>query len=307
MLVSRELKQIQPDLVHAWGTEFGSAAIAARLDYPALVTMQGILTWYGSVFPMNLHSKLARLAEPPSLRKAHVVTCESSFGMQYLGERYPHLQLLQVEHAPNPVFSRVLRKPQTAPVRIICVGTFLFWKGADVVVDAVARLGEAVDFELIWIGARNDELEQELRARTPEALWKRIAFKHDLSPAEIAEELSTATLFLHAARADNSPNAVKEAVVAGVPVVATRTGGIPDYVFPGRNGLLFASGDPEDCAVRLREAMEHPLLGKGKVEEETLLRVREYLSAETMARKFRDAYDVALRTDPRAREMQRGA
>lgn len=305
--VSRELKQIQPDLVHAWGSEFGGAAIASRLNWPALVTMQGILTWYGSVFPLNLHTKLARLAEPPSLRKAHVVTCESSFGMNYLAERYPHLKLLQVEHAPHPSFSQVVRRPQNDPLRIVCVGTFLFWKGADVVIQALARLETNKPFELFWIGAKDAALEADLRSKTPEALWKRITFKHNLSPAEIAAELSQATLFLHAARADNSPNSVKEAVVAGVPVIATNTGGIPDYVIPGKNGFLFASGNVDDCASKLQDAIAHPTFNKGLVDPATLSEMRAYLSASTMATKFKEAYSAVLKDDPRSTHSLRAS
>ena len=300
VLVSRELKQLQPDVVHAWGTEFGSAAVAGRLSYPALVTMQGILTWYGSVFPLNNHLKLSRLLEPPSLKKADVVTCESSFGMNYLRERYPHLKLLQVEHAPSPLFSEIKRKPQLRPVRILCVGSFLFWKGADIVLKALGPLLEKVDFEVVWIGARNAELEQELRGQTSERLWKRIEFRHDISPAEIAEELSKTTFFLHAARADNSPNAVKEAVVAGVPVVASHTGGIPDYVHPEKNGLLFESGNADDCLSKIELALAHPLFGRGLVEETTLEKLREYLSARTMAGKMKDGYRMTLASDRRS-------
>ena len=299
IVVARELKKIQPDLVHAWGTEFAGAAIAGRLNYPALVTMQGILTWYGSVFPLNRHMKLSRWLEPPSLRKARVVSCESSFGMKYLAEHYPHLKLLQIEHAPSPLFSTVQRVPQTAPFRILCVGSFLFWKGADVVLKALDSLRD-LNFELLWIGSRNPQLEQELRAATSAELWSRVQFKHDVPPAEIAAELSRATIFLHAARADNSPNSVKEAVVAAVPVVATRTGGIQDYVIPGENGFLFESGNASDCAAKIRQALTDPNFSRGLVQRETLERMRDYLSAETMARKFFDAYHVVLRDDHRS-------
>ncbi|MGZ8940686.1 MAG: glycosyltransferase family 4 protein, partial [Limisphaerales bacterium] len=301
--VARVLKEIWPDLVHAWGTEFGAAAIAGRLGYPALVTMQGILTWYGRVFPLNSHAKLARAIEPSSLRKAHVVTCESSFGMRYLMEQYPHLKLLQVEHAPDPIFSEVVRRPQLEPLRILCVGSFGYWKGAYVVMQALDLLVDTVDFELIWVGAANAELETELRKKTGEALWKRVTFKNELRAPEVAEELSKATIFLHAALADNSPNAVKEAVVAGVPVVATNTGGIPDYVFPEQNGYLFESGNVIDCRQKLKQVLAHPLFSRGQVEEKALLKVRDYLSARMMAEKFREGYAAALLFDPRARKM----
>jgi glycosyltransferase involved in cell wall biosynthesis len=300
-LTSRVLKRIRPDLLHAWGTEFGSAAVASRLSYPALVTMQGILTWLDTAFPLNRHMKISRMVEPMSLKKAHIATCESSFGLRYLQDRYPRLKLLQIEHAPNPIFSQVVRQPQLNPIRILCIGLFSFSKGADVVLNALAPLGKEIDFELLWIGARNPPLEEEVRSKTGDAIWKRMTFRHDLLPVEIAQELARATFLLHAARADNSPNAVKEAVVAGVPVIATNTGGIPDYVFPGLNGFLFESGNVDDCRAKIREALTHPLFKEGRVDSGSLDKVRDYLSAKTMAAKFRAAYAETLRSDPRAR------
>ena len=292
-LIAKTLRQIRPDVVHAWGTEFAGAAIAGRLHYPTLVTMQGILTWYGSVFPLNRHQKLSRFLEPASLRRAKIATCESSFGMEYLRERYPHLKLLQIEHAPSPIFSAIQRRPQIQPARILCVGSFLEWKGADVVMKALNGLVSKFPFQLLWIGSKNRALEETLRAQTSSELWSRISFKHDIPPAEIARELGTATLFVHAARADNSPNSVKEAAVAGVPVVATNTGGIPDYIFPGKNGYLFKSGDAEDCRNQIGKALTHHDFSRGEVAAETLGKVRKYLSATTMAEKFYDGYKIA--------------
>jgi glycosyltransferase involved in cell wall biosynthesis len=291
-LIARKLRKIRPDLVHAWGTEFAGAAVAGRLNYPALVTMQGILTWYGSVFPLNRHQRISRFLEPGSLRRARVATVESSFGMRYLGEHYPRLKLLQVEHAPSSLFSEVVRAPQSSPPRLVCVGSFLEWKGADIVLKALDGISEP--FELLWIGSKNEALEGTLRGQTRPELWAKVTFKHNLSPAEIARELGVATIFVHAARADNSPNSVKEAVVAGVPVIATRTGGIPDYVKPGRNGLLFGSGDVQDCRTQIQAALKHPLFSKGAVDSAALAEMRDYLSARTMASKFRAAYDEAL-------------
>jgi glycosyltransferase involved in cell wall biosynthesis len=302
ILVSRVLKQIQPDVVHAWGTEFGSAAIAARLSYPALVTMQGILTWLAKFIKLNRNLQISRFVEPGSLRRAHVVTCESSFGVKYLKARYPHLRLLQVEHAPSPIFSQVIRTPRTKPLRILSVGFFHSSKGAHVVIEALAALADTFDFELLWVGWRDPRMEAELRRKVSQELWQRVTFRDELSPAEIAQELSQSTIFVHAALADNSPNAVKEAVVAGVPVVATHTGGIPDYVIAGKNGFLFESGNADDCRQKLMDAMTHPLFGQGLIDAQTLAQMRVYLSAKTMAEKFREAYDVTLRHDPRSKK-----
>ena len=47
---------------------------------------------------------------------------------------------------------------------------------------------------------------------------------------------------------ENSPFVIHEAFLAGVPVVASRIGGIPELVEDGRNGLLFPVGDADRLA-----------------------------------------------------------
>jgi len=78
-------------------------------------------------------------------------------------------------------------------------------------------------------------------------------------------------------------------------VVAADIGGIPDYVVPGKNGLLFPVGDLEAFIQAVRTASMHPLFSHGAVEPETLHQEREYLSPALMAKKFLAAYEAAVR------------
>ena len=50
----------------------------------------------------------------------------------------------------------------------------------------------------------------------------------------------------------------REALAAGVPVIASRIGGIPETVRHGTNGLLFEPGDPADLARQIRRMIEEP-------------------------------------------------
>src|SRR5262249_22018589 len=97
-------------------------------------------------------------------------------------------------------------------------------------------------------------------------------------------------------RADTSPNAVKEAAVAGVPVVATNVGGIPDYITPGENGLLCPPNVLAEFARNIHSACAHPLFSRGAVAPEALAKTRAYLSPERMAQNFLKAYQIALET-----------
>src|SRR5713101_6302999 len=43
LLIRRRLREVRPDLVHAWGTEDGAVLVASRLPYPFLATVQGLM------------------------------------------------------------------------------------------------------------------------------------------------------------------------------------------------------------------------------------------------------------------------
>jgi glycosyltransferase involved in cell wall biosynthesis len=204
------------------------------------------------------------------------------------------LKVLQIEHAPNPIFSRLARAPSFEECKVVCIGWLTRAKGADIIFGALSQLPPETPIKLVWIGGKDAEMERSLRAESPPDFWRKVTIREHLSPDEVAGELSSATLFMHGARADNSPNSVKEAVVAGVPIIAPEIGGIPDYVLNGKNGFLFANGDVNNCREKVRQALAHPLFSRGLVDADTLGCLREYLSAETMAAKFHRAYRETL-------------
>jgi glycosyltransferase involved in cell wall biosynthesis len=298
ILLRRSCRAIQPDLVHAWGIEKGAAAIAQRFPYPYVMTVQGLLGWYKQHVPLGKYYWLMERFERATLPRAPVVTTESSFAVKFLKERYPHLRVHQAEHAPNHVFRAVQRKPQTRPLLSFCVSGVDHRKGSDILLKSLDQLRHEVPFKLTIIAGPDTPYVSQLRASVSDALWQQIEFRRHIPPSEVAAQLAKATLVLLPTRVDTSPNSVKEAVVAGVPVVASEIGGIPDYVFPGKNGLLSPPGDQAAFLQALRQACAHPLFGEGKVDPETHARVRDYLSPERMATNFLGAYRAAV-TVPR--------
>lgn len=290
LLIRRALRSIQPDLVHAWGTENGAALVAGRLDCPSLITAQGLLNWIGESVPLNRYDRFHAMLEDVSFRAARVVTAESSFAIDYLKRRYPHLELHQIEHAPLGIFGAVQRVPKLSPRRFVYVGGFNRLKGSDVMMQALDRLMPEMDFELVCAGNVDESFRKTMASQVSPQLWDRVRFVGSKSSGEIASLLAEAALMIYPTRVDNSPNAVKEAVVAGVPVVASRVGGIVDYVLPGENGFLFAAGDADECVNAMRNAGCHPLFSQGRVEDAVLARVRGYLSKEVMGEGFLELY-----------------
>ncbi|MEJ5238124.1 glycosyltransferase family 4 protein [Limisphaera sp. VF-2] len=298
--VRQVLRAIRPDLVHAWGTENGAALVAARLGWPFLVTVQGLMSWYCRVVPeATPYNRLAAWLERCSLPRAPLVTTESRFAVDFIRGRFRPRAVMQIEHAPDPLFHRVQRAPAPDRIRLVANARFHYAKGTDLLLRAVHRLQPELPLELVHIGPPLNPLADQLRSELGAGFWDRIQFRRDLTPQEVAAELARATLLVCPTRVDVSPNSVKEAVAAGVPVVASRVGGIPDYVVPDRNGLLLEPGNLDELVRALRQACHHPLFRHGKVEAGTLAQMREYLSPETMARRFFEAYQHVLQTVPR--------
>ncbi len=294
ILIRRQLRELQPDLVHAWGTERGAALVASRLGFPYLVTLQGLLEWYLQHVDLGRVVRFEARLERIALRRASVVTTESKFAVQWLREHYPNLEVRQVEHAPNWLFHRLERRPERQPLRFLCVAPISEIKGGDLLIRALDQLRGELDFRLILVGGVDPGFLALFKTRVSAEIWSRITFRQNLSQAEIAEELARATMVLFPTRVDTSPNSVKEATVAGVPVVASAIGGIPDYVRSGLNGVTFKAGDLEEFIKAIREAAAHPLFRQGKVDPATLAEVRPQLSPALMAERFLAVYRRVL-------------
>jgi glycosyltransferase involved in cell wall biosynthesis len=300
LLMRGRIRRLRPDLVHAWGMELGAPLIAHRLGRPYVMTVQGLFNWLKERVPLSSYYRFLARLERACLARAPVVTTESAFAVRYLQARYPALRLLQVEHAPNPVFFQVRRQPRLQPPHFVSVGTLSFLKGTDLLLQALERLRPELAFSVEIICRPNSRYLASRPRLASDALLQRIEFKHDLLPFEVARALERPLLLILPTRADVSPNAIKESVVAAVPVVASDIGGVPDHVKPGRNGLLCPAGDLEGLVSALRAALEHPLFGRGQVDAATLAQSRDYLSPTRMASNFRRAYQMALEASARA-------
>ncbi len=85
-----------------------------------------------------------------------------------------------------------------------------------------------------------------------------IPFKGDASA--VARYYQAADVYIHAAKADNLPNTVSEALACGTPVVATEVGGIPEQVDDGLTGFLVSPGDSKEMATAIEKILQDTAL-----------------------------------------------
>jgi glycosyltransferase involved in cell wall biosynthesis len=176
-------------------------------------------------------------------RLGHVVTPSQAMADFMLAHGFPaprlHVIPLGVEPAANG-------KPAEHDVLVAgTAGNLEYWKGVDVLLNAARLARSPLRLEIHGTGSQREELEQLARRGEVEATFH--GFVRDLR-----ERLAELDVLVQPSRADNLPQSVLEAMAAGLPVIGTRVGGIPELVVDGETGVLV---DPER-PVALAQALD---------------------------------------------------
>ena len=133
---------------------------------------------------------------------------------------------------------------------ILFLGTISFHKGADLVYKAVQTAFPNQNYPLKIHGFPvHPHMAQAVKAKPP------------LSRDEVWGALQKADVLVLGSRwRENSPLVILEARAAGCPVIAPRTGGIPELIEEGVDGYLYEIDSIEDCVRALHEWHSGPEL-----------------------------------------------
>jgi glycosyltransferase involved in cell wall biosynthesis len=129
-------------------------------------------------------------------------------------------------------------------------------KGIDTAIRAMTKLvfgqGQG-DIRLSLAGSGSRDYENHLRDLIhQEGLADYVSFLGWVPPGEMPDLLRKFdVLVLPSVWPEPFARVVSEAMISGLVVVATPSGGTPEIVLDGENGLLFAPGDPEDLAQKI--------------------------------------------------------
>jgi glycosyltransferase involved in cell wall biosynthesis len=155
-------------------------------------------------------------------------------------------------------FLAVQRRPRTEkPVVFAYIGTLVEHKGVHVLVEAFNAIDPAAA-ELRIYGDPQVFPQYTVRLRAL-ATHPRLSLVGGFDNRDIARILAEVdALVVPSLWFENSPLTIHEALLAGVPVIASNLGGMAEYVEHGRTGLLFRTGDVEDLRERLEWFIRHP-------------------------------------------------
>ncbi len=137
----------------------------------------------------------------------------------------------------------------SSPRIIITTSRLVRKNGIDILIKALALLPSDVRLKIIGDGPERRPLER-LAARLK--VVKRIDFLGVLPLEQINEHLRGASVFARPSRSEGLGNSFLEAMAAGLPVIGTPVGGIPDFLRNGETGWLVPPDDSRALAEKIK-------------------------------------------------------
>lgn len=183
------------------------------------------------------------------LRQAHQVVVLSPTWRDFIESFAPGARVTVLgNYVQVPVKMRAATIADSGSVpagnlRILFLGAVGRRKGIYQLIEAIAQARDGLQVPLLLQVGGDGEIA-ECRALAEQLkVADRIQFLGWVGPAERDALLKEADIFVLPSFNEGLPMSLLEAMAAGVPVVTTRVGGIPDLVEHGCNGLLVDAGD----------------------------------------------------------------
>ncbi|MEW5818233.1 MAG: glycosyltransferase, partial [Spirochaetota bacterium] len=169
-----------------------------------------------------------------------------------------------------------------------CVARLHSDKGVEDLVRAAAALElSRINFRIILAGdgperSRLEQLAERLGVRS-RLLF--LGFRNDIDSL-----LQTFDLFVLPSREEGLPMSVLEAMSFGIPVVATRVGGVPEIVLHNQTGILVPDHSPRELARAISTLIQNPVLAR-KLGEAGRLRVQNHFSFRKTVEQIERLYE----------------
>ena len=303
----RYFRFFRPDVVHAHNpTSLHYAALAKLVSRAGIVvTVHGetharpgsALEWYlASSVGVVSHAALRNLRVPCAAAKLDVV----------------HNGIAPV------AYSRTKRDAMRRDLGVsetfvgIIVARLSGQKGHATLLQSLSSLrGPGVNLLMLIVGdgAQRSELERQAQALSLDDRMVRFLGAR----SDVDQLLRAADFFVLPSDTEGLPLSVLEAMAHGLPIVASRVGGIPELIEHDEHGLLVPPGDPPALAEAIRTLSADPLLGRrlgdaarARASGEFSLSKPCAITIACTVRRFQDECSGVHLTVPLGREPTRG-
>ena len=196
---------------------------------------------------------------------------------------------------PPPGMRQALGIGEDDPV-VIIVSRLTPWKGHRTLLEAVAQLRDKWPHLVLLVAGEvafwDPRYEGDLK-RYSSSLGLDSAVRWLGDRNDVPQLLRLADVFCLPSKQEPFGRAIVEAMAVGKPVVACRSGGVPEVVVAGETGLLVPDGAPEELAEALATLLADRELGR-RLGEAGRVRAGALFASERVAEQVQAVYDVML-------------
>jgi len=320
---------------HTWYTHFAGCLVRDLFRIPLVLTTHSLepnRPWKKE--QLGAGYKVSTWLEQSAYQKADGIIAVSE-AMKRDVEHHYRVPEERIRIIPNGIDTReytprndpeILRSQHIDPDRpyILFVGRITPQKGIFHLLEAAPKLREGTQIVLCASSADTPAMREDLLQRVEDLTRttdKQIVWiERHLAQSEIIPLYSGAAVFVCPSVYEPFGIINLEAMACGTPVVASRTGGIPDIVLHGKTGLLVpyaavSEGDPQprnpeifaaDLARNVNTILDDPDMGR-EMGIQGMQRVRETFSWSAVALMTLDFYNSLLESPPVSEGKQAGS
>ena len=291
------IKKEDINLIHShWIIPQGLIGAVIRLitGIPHIVSIHGT-----DIHLIHSHRVAYPLIKIISLYSNYITT-NSSYTyrllMDIIHQRKSNTCIIPMGIFPDEYYSNlnIDKKEKT----ILFIGRLIAWKGVNHLIAAMNEVilrVHNVQLKIIGNGPARAELKQLTRMMK---ISSHVQFLDNIDRGQLLLHYKKADLFvLPSITVDGQTEGLGvvllEGMASGVPVIGSNTGGIPDIIDDGVNGLLVPPGDPEALASAIMKILNNHELAE-KFAQEGLRTVKERFSWDKISDQFIEIYQEVL-------------
>ena len=266
--LERHLSDAKPRIVYAHNPSSALAALRARVNSTQRVVMavhfniSEAVEWAdkGLIPRDGLMYRAVEAREVEALQRVDAIVYFSNFMHRTVQDRKLGIEGIPYKLIPNFIEDPGIeeRVAEQLTSDLINVGTFEPRKNQAFILDVLAAARERGHFitaTLVGDGPNRREIESKAQRL---GLTDRVRFLGYIPHA--AKQMRGHRAYIHAARIENFPLVLIEAMARGLPVFAPPVGGIPEAFQDGVEGRYLPLDNPAESAVRILEVLTNPSL-----------------------------------------------
>ncbi len=303
--ILKVFKEIDPDLVFIFGTENPFGLMSEEFTSPAVISIQAVINGlvgrlftglpamklFGELFSRNTlvgggifhkwwsHSTYAR-TERRIYRRNKYFCGRTDWDRNWAKLLNPSGRYFHIDRVLRDRFySEEWEMSSSMPDRLFSLSGNAPFKGAVTLVEALIMINnnrqEPVTLHLAGVDQDSLVGKTILEKVRNADLQDHVKLLGRIGPDQIIREMMEARAFVLPSHMDNSPNSLAEAMIVGMPCIASDAGGIPSMIDDGETGLIYPHRDPKSLSKQINLVLDQPStaqrLGK-KAREVALIR-----------------------------------